>query len=154
VTAETARAAAPNRGLITASVMLATIMQVLDTTIANVALPHMQGSLSASQDQISWVLTSYIVSSAIMTPTTGYLAGRFGRKRLFLIAVVGFTIASVLCGLAASLSQMVAYRLLQGMFGAALSAGQARSGDGALGRGRHARADPRADLGRLSHRGL
>ena len=120
MTSETARAAAPNRGLITASVMLATIMQVLDTTIANVALPHMQGSLSASQDQISWVLTSYIVSSAIMTPTTGYLAGRFGRKRLFLIAVVGFTIASVLCGLAGSLGQMVAYRLLQGMFGAAL----------------------------------
>jgi DHA2 family multidrug resistance protein len=120
VTAASARAAAPNRALITASVMLATIMQVLDTTIANVALPHMQGSLSASQDQIAWVLTSYIVSSAIMTPTTGYLTGRFGRKRLFLIAVVGFTIASVLCGIAGTLGQMVAYRLLQGMFGAAL----------------------------------
>ena len=120
MTAASARAAAPNRALITASVMLATIMQVLDTTIANVALPHMQGSLSASQDQIAWVLTSYIVSSAIMTPTTGYLTGRFGRKRLFLIAVVGFTIASVLCGIAGTLGQMVAYRLLQGMFGAAL----------------------------------
>jgi DHA2 family multidrug resistance protein len=120
VTTASARAAAPNRGLITASVMLATVMQVLDTTIANVALPHMQGSLSASQDQISWVLTSYIVASAIMTPTTGFLVGRFGRKRLFLLSVVGFTIASVLCGVAGSLSQMVAYRLLQGMFGAAL----------------------------------
>jgi DHA2 family multidrug resistance protein len=120
VTSASARAAAPNRGLITASVMLATIMQVLDTTIANVALPHMQGSLSASQDQIAWVLTSYIVASAIMTPATGYLSSRFGRKRLFLISVVGFTIASVLCGVAGSLSQMVIYRLLQGMFGAAL----------------------------------
>jgi DHA2 family multidrug resistance protein len=120
VTSASASAAAPNRGLITASVMLATIMQVLDTTIANVALPHMQGSLSASQDQIAWVLTSYIVASAIMTPATGYLSSRFGRKRLFLISVVGFTIASVLCGVAGSLGQMVIYRLLQGMFGAAL----------------------------------
>jgi DHA2 family multidrug resistance protein len=112
--------AAPNRAMITVCVMLATIMQALDTTIANVALPYMQGSVSASQDQINWVLTSYIVAAAIMTPPTGWLAGRFGRKRLFLASVVGFTIASVLCGLAASLVQVVGFRLLQGIFGAAL----------------------------------
>jgi DHA2 family multidrug resistance protein len=100
--------------------MLATIMQALDTTIANVALPYMQGSLAASQDQINWVLTSYIVAAAIMTPPTGFLAGRFGRKRLFLISVAGFTAASMLCGMAQSLEQIVLFRLLQGMFGAAL----------------------------------
>ncbi len=110
----------PNRGLITASIMLATIMQAIDTTIANVALPHMQGSLSASQDQIAWVLTSYIVAAAIMTPLTGWLAGRFGIKRVFLVSVAGFTLASMLCGAAASLEQIVLYRLLQGIFGAAL----------------------------------
>ncbi len=113
-------AAAPNRPMITLCVMLATIMQALDTTIANVATPYMQGSLSASQDQINWVLTSYIVAAAIMTPPTGWLANRFGRKRLFLASVVGFTIASVLCGIAGSLTEIVIYRLLQGVFGAAL----------------------------------
>ena len=111
---------APNRAMITVCVMLATIMQALDTTIANVATPYMQGSLSASQDQINWVLTSYIVAAAIMTPPTGWLANRFGRKRLFLASVIGFTLASVLCGLAQSLAQLVGFRLLQGMFGAAL----------------------------------
>src|SRR5271156_5929314 len=92
--------AAPNRAMITVCVMLATIMQALDTTIANVALPYMQGSVSASQDQINWVLTSYIVAAAIMTPPTGWLAGRFGRTRLLLVAVAGVTVASALCGLA------------------------------------------------------
>ena len=109
-----------HRGLITVSVMLATIMQTLDTSIANVALPHMQGSLSASQDQISWVLTSYIVAAAVATPLTGWLAGRYGRKQLFLGSVIGFTVASALCGLAVNLEQIVLYRLLQGVFGAAL----------------------------------
>jgi DHA2 family multidrug resistance protein len=110
----------PMRGLITVSIMLATIMQALDTTIANVALPHMQGSMSATQDQISWVLTSYVVAAAIMTPTTGVLAARFGRKRLFAIMVTGFTITSMLCGAATSLTQIVIFRLLQGAFGAGL----------------------------------
>ncbi|MCW5772754.1 MAG: DHA2 family efflux MFS transporter permease subunit [Rhodospirillaceae bacterium] len=109
-----------NRPFVVASIMLATIMQALDTTIANVALPHMQGSLSAAQDQISWVLTSYIVAAAIMTPLTGWLAGRFGRKRVFLVSVAGFTVASMLCGAAISLEQIVLFRLLQGVFGAAL----------------------------------
>jgi MFS transporter, DHA2 family, multidrug resistance protein len=105
---------------ITVCVILATLMQALDTTIANVALPYMQGSVSASQDEIAWVLTSYIVAAAIMTPPTGYLTNRFGLKRLFLISVAGFTFSSVLCGLAQSLVQIVLFRILQGLFGAAL----------------------------------
>src|ERR1700756_4102540 len=109
-----------NRGAITGSIMLATFRQGVDTTIANVALPHMQGSFSAAQDQISWVVTSYIVAAAIMTPLTGWLAGRFGIKWVFFISVVGFTVASALCGVATSLAQMVIYRLLQGICGAAL----------------------------------
>jgi len=109
-----------NRAAITVCVILATLMQALDTTIANVALPYMQGSVSASQDQIDWVLTSYIVAAAIMTPPTGYLAGRFGLRRLFLVSVVGFTAASMLCGMAQSLVEIVLFRMLQGIFGAAL----------------------------------
>jgi DHA2 family multidrug resistance protein len=109
-----------NRPAVTACVILAVIMQALDTTIANVALPYMQGSVSASADQINWVLTSYIVAAAIMTPPSGFLANRFGRKRVLMVAVVGFVIASVLCGIAQSLVQIVAFRLLQGFFGAAL----------------------------------
>lgn len=109
-----------NRAMITVAVMLATIMQALDTTIANVALPHMQGAMSATQDQISWVLTSYIVAAAIFMPLTGLLSARFGRKRLFLWSVVGFTIASMLCGAAQSLEKIVLFRLLQGIFGASL----------------------------------
>jgi MFS transporter, DHA2 family, multidrug resistance protein len=109
-----------NRAAITACVMLATLMQSLDTTIANVALPYMQGSVSASEDEMGWVLTSYIVAAAIMTPATGYLVGRFGLKRLFLVSVVGFTVASMLCGMSQSLVQIVLFRILQGLFGAAL----------------------------------
>src|ERR1700752_2092455 len=108
------------RVAITICVILATLMQALDTTIANVALPYMQGSVSASQDQIDWVLTSYIVAAAIMTPPTGFLAGRFGLKRLFLVSIAGFTVASMLCGMAQSLVQIVLFRVLQGLFGAAL----------------------------------
>ena len=95
-------AGSANRVAITVCVILATVMQALDTTIANVALPYMQGSVSATQDQIDWVLTSYIVAAAIMTPPTGFLAGRFGLKRLFLTSVAGFTIASMLCVLVTS----------------------------------------------------
>jgi MFS transporter, DHA2 family, multidrug resistance protein len=109
-----------NRGIITATVMLATLMQALDTTIANVALPYMQGSLSATSDDINWVLTSYIVAAAIMTPATGWLEARFGRKPLFLTAVIGFVVTSMLCGAAVSLAQIVVFRLLQGIFGAPL----------------------------------
>ncbi|NML47233.1 DHA2 family efflux MFS transporter permease subunit [Ramlibacter sp. G-1-2-2] len=106
--------------MITISIMLATIMQALDTTIANVALPHMQGSLQASQDQITWVLTSYIVAAAIALPLTGWLCAQWGRRKVFIISVIGFTIASALCGLATSLPGIVFARLLQGIFGAAL----------------------------------
>jgi DHA2 family multidrug resistance protein len=108
------------RTMVTICAMTATIMQALDTTIANVALPYMQGSLSASQDQINWVLTSYIVAAAIMTAPVGWIANRFGRKRIFIVCSAGFTFASVLCGLAQDINQMVLFRLLQGMFGAAL----------------------------------
>jgi DHA2 family multidrug resistance protein len=108
------------RMLVTVCAMTATIMQALDTTIANVALPYMQGSLSASLDQINWVLTSYIVAAAIMTAPVGWMADRFGRKKLFVICVTGFTTASLLCALAQNIEQMVLFRLLQGMAGAAL----------------------------------
>ena len=110
----------PHKGLITLSIMLATIMQVLDTTIANVALPSMTGDLGASQDTITWVLTSYIVAAAIMTPATGWLSDRFGKRELFLVSILGFVVTSMACGLAWSLSSMVLFRLLQGLFGAAI----------------------------------
>jgi len=110
----------PRRTLITVSVMLASIMSSLDTTIANVALPRIQGSVSATQDQMAWVLTSYIVAAAIMTPLSGWLSGQFGRNRVFLYSVAGFTVTSMLCGVAQSLPQIVLARLLQGLCGAAL----------------------------------
>jgi DHA2 family multidrug resistance protein len=91
-----------NRPAITACIILSVVMQALDTTIANVALPYMQGSVSASADQINWVLTSYIVAAAIMTPPSGFLANRFGRRKILMIAILGFVVASVLCGLAQS----------------------------------------------------
>ena len=106
--------------LVTIAVMLAVLIQVLDTTIANVALPHMQASLGATQDSINWVLTSYIVASAIAIPIAGWLADRIGRKRLLVMAVIAFTIASFLCAIAQSLSQMVAFRAIQGVSGAFL----------------------------------
>lgn len=108
------------RLLVTIAVMLAVLMQVLDTTIANVALPHMQSSLGATQDSINWVLTSYIVASAIAIPISGWLAERVGRKRLMLMSVIGFTIASLLCAIATSLPEMVLFRILQGVSGAFL----------------------------------
>jgi DHA2 family multidrug resistance protein len=106
------------RLIVTIGVMMAVLLQVLDTTIANVALPHMQADLSASQDQINWVLTSYIVASAIALPISGWLADKVGRKRLLLVSVVGFTIASVLCATATSLTEMVVFRAFQGVSGA------------------------------------
>jgi DHA2 family multidrug resistance protein len=108
------------RALITVSATGATLLQSLDQTIANVALPYKQGSFSASSDEITWVLTSYITAAAIMTAPVGWLAVRFGRKPLFICCILGFTIASMLCGVAQSLAQIVAFRLLQGMFSAAL----------------------------------
>jgi DHA2 family multidrug resistance protein len=115
----TAGDATRRRG-VTVVVTLATVIQTLDSTIANVALPRMQGEMGATQAQIAWVLTSYLVATAICMPLTGFLAARFGRKRLFVVAVVGFTLASMACGAARSLEQIVAFRLLQGAFGACL----------------------------------
>ncbi len=109
-----------NRRPITAALMLATLMNTLDSTIANVALPHIQGSVSAAQDQITWVLTSYIIAAAIMTPLSGWLAQKIGRKRMFLFSIFGFVIASMLCGIATSLPEIVFFRLLQGIAGASM----------------------------------
>jgi DHA2 family multidrug resistance protein len=108
------------RLMITLAVMSATLIQVLDTTIVNVALPHMAGQLGATIDQISWVLTSYLVSSAIVMPLTGYFADTLGRKKFLLISISGFVAASALCGIAQNLAEIVLFRLLQGVFGAAL----------------------------------
>ncbi|HEV8442136.1 MAG TPA: MFS transporter, partial [Steroidobacteraceae bacterium] len=115
-----AEPAAGSRLMITLAVMSATLIQVLDTTIVNVALPHMQGELGATSDQISWVLTSYLVSSAIFMPLTGHFTDVMGRKRFLLLSIAGFVAASALCGMAQSLVQIVFFRLLQGVFGAAL----------------------------------
>jgi DHA2 family multidrug resistance protein len=109
-----------NRWPITIALMLATLMNTLDSTIANVALPHMQGSLSASQEQIFWVLTSYIIATAIMTPLSGWLSLKFGRKPMFLISISAFTVASMLCGVATNLPEIVVFRLIQGIAGASL----------------------------------
>ena len=109
-----------NRKPITVALMLATLMNTLDSTIANVALPHIQGSVSASQDQIIWVLTSYIIAAAIMTPLSGWLSQKFGRKRMFLLSITGFTVASMLCGIATNLPEIVFFRLLQGIAGASM----------------------------------
>jgi len=110
----------PHRGMITWCIIGATLLQSLDQTIANVALPYMQGSFSASYDEITWVLTSYITAAAIMTAPVGWLASRFGRKQMFISCVVGFTIASMACGAAQTLEQIVLFRMLQGIFSAGL----------------------------------
>ncbi len=115
-----AAADTPHRVIITVCLMIATLMQALDTTVANVALPYMQGTLSASYDEITWVLTSYVIAAAIFTAPVGWLVARFGRKNMFLGSLTGFTITSMLCGVATSLPEIVIYRFLQGMFGAAL----------------------------------
>src|SRR5215813_10590209 len=109
-----------NPWIITISVMLATFMEVLDTTVVNVSLPHIAGSLSASIDEATWALTSYLVANAIILPMTGWLASTFGRKRLLMMSVVGFTAASFLCGLAPTLGVLIFCRILQGATGGAL----------------------------------
>src|SRR5689334_15104678 len=101
--------------------MLATVMSSLDTTVVNIALPHLQGSLSASPEQITWVLTSYIVATAVTMPVSGWLAARIGLKPLLIICIAGFTITSALCGVATSLAEMVLFRLLQGITAAPLA---------------------------------
>lgn len=110
----------PHGWFIIAAVMLSTVMEILDTTIVTVSLPHMMGSLGADRDQISWVLTSYIVAAGMLMPLTGFLVNRLGSKRLLLINITGFLFASALCGLSVNLSEMVLFRLFQGFFGASL----------------------------------
>jgi len=109
-----AAAPTPSRALMTIAVMSATFLQVLDTTIVNVALPHMAGELSATPDQISWVLTSYLVATAVCMPITGYFTDRFGQRKILLVSIFGFVIASGLCGVATNLAEIVTFRVLQG----------------------------------------
>ena len=109
-----------NPWLIAASVMLATFMEVLDTSVANVALPHIAGNLSASTDEATWVLTSYLVSNAIVLPITGWLGSRFGRKRLLITCIIIFTVSSALCGAAGNLGMLILARIIQGAGGGAL----------------------------------
>ncbi len=110
----------PKLWILSASVMVAVFMHSLDATIANVALPHMQGSMNASLDQIAWVLTSYVMAAAIVTPLTAFLVNRFGRRRVFVLSLAGFTLASTLCGVALNLEQIVLFRVMQGATGACL----------------------------------
>jgi len=110
----------PHRWIIALSIMLGTILEILDTTIVNVSLPHMQGSFSASVDEITWIVTSYLVANGIMIPMTGWISSRIGRKRYFLMSVIGFVLASAACGAAQTLQQMILFRVLQGMAGAAM----------------------------------
>src|SRR4051794_1968680 len=109
-----------NPWLIAVSVMFATFMEVLDTTVVNVSLPHIAGTLSATIDEATWALTSYLVANAIILPMTGWLASMFGRKNLLMLSVVGFTSASFLCGLAPTLGSLIFFRILQGATGGAL----------------------------------
>src|SRR3974390_1255179 len=109
-----------NRVPITGALMLATLMNTLDSTIANVALPHMQGSFGAAQDQITWVLTSYIIATAIMTPLSGWLSLKIGRKPMLLFSIAAFTVASMACGVAQNLPEIVLFRFLQGIAGASM----------------------------------
>src|SRR5436309_14630589 len=111
---------AVNPWLVAVAVMASTFMEVLDTTVVNVSLPHIAGSLGATPDEATWALTSYLVANAIVLPMTGWLANQFGRKRLLMAAVTGFTVASVLCGLATSLPMLVFFRVVQGATGGAM----------------------------------
>ncbi len=117
---EPARLSLVEKALTSAAVLLAVLMVILDMTVVNVALPHMMGSLGATPDQITWVLTSYIVAEAIVIPTSGFLAERFGRKRVIFISLIGFVISSMLCGQSRTLTEMVIARLFQGAFGASV----------------------------------
>ena len=136
--------------------MFATFMEVLDTTVVNVSLPHIAGNLSATIDESTWVLTSYLVANAIVLPLTGWLARYFGRKRLLMASVAGFTISSLLCGLAPNLPLLVRVppgagrdrrrdaAAVAGGAARGVPAARARQGDGVLGPGHRRGADPRA----------
>jgi MFS transporter, DHA2 family, multidrug resistance protein len=110
-----------HKWLIALAVMLGTVLEILDSSIVNVSLPHMQGSFSASVDEVTWIVTSYLVANGIMIPLTGWISARFGRKRYFMVSVSTFVVASAMCGAARSLDQMVVFRLIQGFAGAAMA---------------------------------
>ena len=116
----TLRSPEDRRLVLAAAMVMCTMLYTIDSTIVNVALPHMRGSLQATQDQIAWVITSYIVVGAIATQPAGWLASRYGLRRVLSISVLGFTAGSMLCGFATSLDEMVVFRIVQGLFGAAL----------------------------------
>src|SRR5690242_12734654 len=116
----TATGVTVNPWIIAMTVMLATFMEVLDTSVANVALPHIAGSLSASVDEATWVLTSYLVSNAIVLPLSGWFSSLIGRKRFYMTCVMLFTLSSMLCGLAPNLTMLIVFRVLQGVGGGAL----------------------------------
>jgi DHA2 family multidrug resistance protein len=109
-----------NPWIVAVAVMLATFMEVLDTTVVNVSLPHIASSMAATTEEATWGLTSYLVANAIILPMTGWLASRFGRKRLLMMSTTGFTVASLLCGLAPNLASLVIFRIIQGATGGAL----------------------------------
>jgi DHA2 family multidrug resistance protein len=109
-----------NPWIVAVAVMFSTFMEILDTTVVNVSLPHIAGSLSATVEESTWALTSYLVANAIILPLTGWLANHFGRKRLLMASVAGFTVSSFLCGLAPTLTMLIAFRVIQGMTGGAL----------------------------------
>ncbi|HTV56892.1 MAG TPA: MFS transporter, partial [Terriglobia bacterium] len=108
------------RWVVALAVMMSAIMELVDTSAVNVSIPYIAGNLSASIDEATWVLTSYLVSNAVVLPLTGWLASRFGRKRLLMTGVIGFTVASILCGLAPTLTLLIIFRVLQGAFGGSL----------------------------------
>ncbi len=157
-------AGSTQKWLIAFAVMLGTTLEVLDTSIVNVALPHMQGTFSASVDEIAWVVTSYLVANGIMIPMTGWISSRFGRKRYFMVSVTVFVAASGLCGAATSLNQMVIFRptssgrgwcrdgpVLAGDPDGNFSAGRAATRDGDVGRRADGRTHHGADAGRMDH---
>ena len=154
-----------NPWLVAIAVMLGTFMEVLDTTVVNVSLPHIAGNLGATVDEATWVLTSYLVANAIVLPMTGWLANHFGRKRILMVAIGGFTIASLLCGIAPNLPMLLIFRVIQGATGGGLQPfrrrscwkpfrREARQSHGVLGLGHRGRADAGAGSGRLAHRQL
>ena len=109
-----------NPWIVTVAVMLATFMEILDTTVVNVAIPHLAGNLGATVEEGTWVVTSYLVSNAIVLPMAGWLANRFGRRRILLTCVGGFTLTSLLCGMATTLDWLIFFRVLQGLTGGGL----------------------------------
>ena len=155
-----------NPWIVTIAVMLATFMEVLDTTVVNVSIPHLAGNMGATVEEGTWVVTSYLVSNAIVLPMAGWLARRFGRRRMLMLCVTGFTLASLLCGMATSLESLIFFRVLQGLSGGGLQPlsqsvlletfppEEAWHGHGSLRPGHHHRAHHGADARRLDHRQL